>query len=519
MAREDDQRRQHDGQEVRGLRRAGHGLSVWHRIARISRRSHTASGRRSVASRQEMAARPPSSARGGPAPRAARARAGHHRRDRPRGPRLRAPAEGPVRARAAASASSGRSRASSTASRTRPPATAARARSTSRSAAARCAPGAASTRCSAPTASARGWRGSASWPPARRPATSRARSTAWPARSSTTSTASAPSRSRASPRSAPRPRASASAGAARWRACWPRDDVASEEVRDLARLAGWARPAAARRARRRRRHRRHEPDADRARLAAGRRAIAAAEGALAIAWVPDPRGAGPPRRSSSPRSTTCPPRSDRPWRPSARRSASPAPAPRTPWSSTAASATARSWSPTSTCPPCCCTPATERSRPTSPPAPSRRSTTCAPARAVACAPRCARGSTTPGRCTRVAGELHVHPQTVRYRVAQLRELFGERLEDADARFELALALRAEPPAVVGRPRGVLRAARRQQHHRGEGVCPGAAACGRPPRELSRIGLGFRGNPGTVREPARVPEPTAGAPTAAHSFPR
>ena len=53
----------------------------------------------------------------------------------------------------------------------------------------------------------------------------------------------------------------------------------------------------------------------------------------------------------------------------------------------------------------------------------------------------------PGQVTRVAGELHVHPQTVRYRVAQLRELFGERLEDADARFELALALRAEPPAI------------------------------------------------------------------------
>jgi PucR C-terminal helix-turn-helix domain len=49
----------------------------------------------------------------------------------------------------------------------------------------------------------------------------------------------------------------------------------------------------------------------------------------------------------------------------------------------------------------------------------------------------------PGQVTRVAGDLHVHPQTVRYRVAQLRELFGERLDDPDARFELALALRAE----------------------------------------------------------------------------
>ena len=50
----------------------------------------------------------------------------------------------------------------------------------------------------------------------------------------------------------------------------------------------------------------------------------------------------------------------------------------------------------------------------------------------------------PGQVTVVAGELHVHPQTVRYRVAQLRELFGERLDDPEARFELALALRAEP---------------------------------------------------------------------------
>lgn len=42
----------------------------------------------------------------------------------------------------------------------------------------------------------------------------------------------------------------------------------------------------------------------------------------------------------------------------------------------------------------------------------------------------------------VAAELGVHPQTVRYRVARLRELFGERLEDPETRFELMLALRA-----------------------------------------------------------------------------
>lgn len=48
----------------------------------------------------------------------------------------------------------------------------------------------------------------------------------------------------------------------------------------------------------------------------------------------------------------------------------------------------------------------------------------------------------PGQVQRVGGVLHVHPQTVRYRMVRLRELFGERLEDPDARFELSLALRA-----------------------------------------------------------------------------
>jgi hypothetical protein len=47
----------------------------------------------------------------------------------------------------------------------------------------------------------------------------------------------------------------------------------------------------------------------------------------------------------------------------------------------------------------------------------------------------------PGQVQAVAAELGVHPQTVRYRIRQLRELFGTRLEDPEARFELALALR------------------------------------------------------------------------------
>ena len=41
----------------------------------------------------------------------------------------------------------------------------------------------------------------------------------------------------------------------------------------------------------------------------------------------------------------------------------------------------------------------------------------------------------------VARDLGVHPQTVRYRVSRLRELFGDRLEDPESRFELMLALR------------------------------------------------------------------------------
>jgi hypothetical protein len=40
----------------------------------------------------------------------------------------------------------------------------------------------------------------------------------------------------------------------------------------------------------------------------------------------------------------------------------------------------------------------------------------------------------------VAEELHVHPQTVRYRLGRLRELFGSDLDDPDARLRLTLAL-------------------------------------------------------------------------------
>ncbi len=42
----------------------------------------------------------------------------------------------------------------------------------------------------------------------------------------------------------------------------------------------------------------------------------------------------------------------------------------------------------------------------------------------------------------VAAELGVHPQTVRYRMGRLRELFGADLDDPEARFALEVALRA-----------------------------------------------------------------------------
>ncbi|QYC45309.1 Purine catabolism regulatory protein [Nonomuraea coxensis DSM 45129] len=42
----------------------------------------------------------------------------------------------------------------------------------------------------------------------------------------------------------------------------------------------------------------------------------------------------------------------------------------------------------------------------------------------------------------VAARLHVHPQTVRYRLRQLEELYGDQLADPDVRFELEIALRA-----------------------------------------------------------------------------
>jgi DNA-binding PucR family transcriptional regulator len=46
-----------------------------------------------------------------------------------------------------------------------------------------------------------------------------------------------------------------------------------------------------------------------------------------------------------------------------------------------------------------------------------------------------------GNTPAMARALDLHPQTVRYRMRRLRELFGGALDDPDARFELEAAVR------------------------------------------------------------------------------
>ncbi|MFZ0092218.1 MAG: helix-turn-helix domain-containing protein, partial [Solirubrobacteraceae bacterium] len=47
-----------------------------------------------------------------------------------------------------------------------------------------------------------------------------------------------------------------------------------------------------------------------------------------------------------------------------------------------------------------------------------------------------------GRLGHVAERLAIHPQTARYRLGRLRELFGDALDDPESRFWLEVALRA-----------------------------------------------------------------------------
>jgi len=66
-------------------------------------------------------------------------------------------------------------------------------------------------------------------------------------------------------------------------------------------------------------------------------------------------------------------------------------------------------------------------------------------------------ATIPGRfChsmtrTRWRYGVHVHTQTVRYRLRQVDDLFGDQLRDPDRRFELEIALRARQMLQRKRP--------------------------------------------------------------------
>ncbi|MFE7120140.1 helix-turn-helix domain-containing protein [Streptomyces sp. NPDC057654] len=60
---------------------------------------------------------------------------------------------------------------------------------------------------------------------------------------------------------------------------------------------------------------------------------------------------------------------------------------------------------------------------------------------------------TRGGAPEVAARLGVHPQTVRYRLRQIRELWGDEVDDPDRRFELELVLRARRLRGELRPSG------------------------------------------------------------------
>jgi len=223
-----------------------------------------------------------------------------------------------------------------------------------------------------------------------------------------------------------------------------RDDVSADEVGDLARLAGWVRPdvvaglvvgdAAG-----------EEPDADRLASRLGGDVIAVAEGALAIAWVPDPEAPG--RRAQLETALDGVPAALGPTVALGRAPLSLARARATHALALEGIVDGSGLVVADEHLPTLLLHGGDRTL-----AADLASAALAPLDELRPGPRDRLRATLrawldhPGQVTRVAADLHVHPQTVRYRVAQLRELFGERLEDSEARFELALALRTEPDA-------------------------------------------------------------------------
>ncbi|WFB09740.1 helix-turn-helix domain-containing protein [Streptomyces sp. LX-29] len=77
---------------------------------------------------------------------------------------------------------------------------------------------------------------------------------------------------------------------------------------------------------------------------------------------------------------------------------------------------------------------------------------------------------TRGGAPEVAARLGVHPQTVRYRLRQIRELWGAEVDDPDSRFELELVLRAR------RLRGELTGSAERVSDEWSRPLPGEAGC-------------------------------------------
>jgi hypothetical protein len=78
----------------------------------------------------------------------------------------------------------------------------------------------------------------------------------------------------------------------------------------------------------------------------------------------------------------------------------------------------------------------------------------------------------------IAAELHVHPQTVRYRMSQLHLLFGPTLDDPQARARLVLALAwSRPPRSVRPSAAARQSARRPRSPRSSTPAPRAADTG------------------------------------------
>jgi hypothetical protein len=99
-----------------------------------------------------------------------------------------------------------------------------------------------------------------------------------------------------------------------------------------------------------------------------------------------------------------------------------------------------------------------------------------------------------GKSSSVASRLFIHPQTARYRLHKLQDLFGDELDNPDARFELALVLRArhagpDPSDPVAAPRSA--------RPRPASPSPSAALAGAPRPRAPVRDQAYRRAPGPV----------------------